>query len=88
LTAIFTLISNYIGGLIGRSVEIQLRNETLEKLIKLDMSYYSDKKIGELLTKIISDTQIIGDQAQQVPVAFLNAAITFFGSLGILFSID
>jgi ATP-binding cassette subfamily B protein len=88
LSAIFTLISNYVGGLIGRGIEIELRNHTLEKLIKLDMSYYSDKKIGELLTKIISDTQIIGDQAQQVPTTMMSAVMTFCGSIGMLFSID
>lgn len=85
---LFTFISNFIAGIMGKNIEIELRNKALEKLVKQDMSYYSDKKIGEILTKIVSDTQIIGDQAQQVPVTLLSAIFTFFGSLGMLLTID
>ncbi|AOG60241.1 ABC transporter ATP-binding protein [Spiroplasma helicoides] len=80
--------SNLVAGTMGKNIEIDLRNKSLEKLVKQDMSYYSDKKIGELLTKLVSDTQIIGEQSQQVPVTILSSIFTFFGSLGILLSID
>ncbi|QGS51585.1 ABC transporter ATP-binding protein [Spiroplasma tabanidicola] len=53
---------------IGVKIEISLRNEALENLVKQDISYYSDKKIGDLITRIIKDTQIIGDQAIEVPL--------------------
>ncbi|QBQ07343.1 ABC transporter ATP-binding protein [Spiroplasma gladiatoris] len=53
---------------IGRKIEIALRNKALENLVKQDISYYSNKKTGEIITKIINDTQIIGDQAIQVPL--------------------
>ncbi|AXK51063.1 ABC transporter ATP-binding protein [Spiroplasma alleghenense] len=86
--AVFTFISNFLAGLMGKRVEISLRNKSLEKLVKQDMSYYSDKKIGEILTKIVSDTQIIGEQAQQVPVTMLSAIFTFFGSLIVMSTIN
>ncbi|AHI52691.1 ABC transporter ATP-binding protein [Spiroplasma culicicola] len=86
--AIFTYFSNWLAGLMGKNIEIELRNKALERLVKQDMSYYSDKKIGEILTKIVSDTQIIGEQAQQIPVTMLSAVFTFFGSLGMLCTID
>ncbi|WP_338972876.1 ABC transporter ATP-binding protein [Spiroplasma endosymbiont of Panorpa germanica] len=86
--AVFTFISNFLAGLMGKRIEINLRNKSLEKLVKQDMSYYSDKKIGEILTKIVSDTQIIGEQAQQVPVTMLSAIFTFFGSLIVMSTIN
>ncbi|AUB31400.1 ABC transporter ATP-binding protein [Spiroplasma floricola] len=86
--AIFTFASNFLAGIMGKNIEIELRNKALEKLVKQDMSYYSDKKIGEILTKIVSDTQIIGDQAQQVPVTMMSAAFTFFGALIMMFTIN
>ncbi|AGR40975.1 ABC transporter ATP-binding protein [Spiroplasma taiwanense] len=86
--AIFTFSSNYLAGLMGKNIEISLRNRALEKLVKQDMSYYSDKKIGEILTKIVSDTQIIGDQAQQVPVTLMSATFTFFGALIMMTTIN
>ncbi|WP_339021115.1 ABC transporter transmembrane domain-containing protein [Spiroplasma endosymbiont of Atherix ibis] len=59
----------------GRKIEISLRNRALESLVRQDISYYSDKKIGEILTKIVYDTQIVGDQAVQVPLQF---GLSFF----------
>lgn len=52
------------------------------------MNYYHDKKMGDILTKLISDTQILGDQAFQVPQNFLNAFFTFIGSIAIMFTLD
>ncbi|WP_338970593.1 ABC transporter ATP-binding protein [Spiroplasma endosymbiont of Labia minor] len=88
LIAICTFVSNYFAGMLGRRMEIDLRNKTLERLVKQDISYYSDKKIGEILTKIVSDTQIIGEQASQVPIAVVSAFLTFFGSLGVMATIN
>ncbi|AKU79807.1 ABC transporter ATP-binding protein [Spiroplasma turonicum] len=53
---------------LGRKIEIYLRNKSLEKLVNQDISYFSNKKTGEILTKVINDTQIVGDQAIQVPL--------------------
>ncbi|ATZ18507.1 ABC transporter ATP-binding protein [Williamsoniiplasma somnilux] len=66
---------DYFAYLIGRRIEIDLRNRSLESLVRQDISYYSDKKIGEILTKVVSDTQIVGDQAVQIP---LQLGISFF----------
>ncbi|AKU80066.1 ABC transporter ATP-binding protein [Spiroplasma turonicum] len=88
LLAIFTFLSNYLTGLLGKNIEISLRNKALENLVKQDMSYYSDKKIGEILTKIVSDTQIVGEQGQIIPVTLLSAIFTFFGSLIMMVTID
>gem|GEM_PF-293253 len=80
--------SNILSGVMGKNIEIELRNKTLTKLLHQDMSYYSDKKIGEILTKIISDTQIIGDQSQNILISMITALFTFFGSLTLMFLID
>ncbi|ARU91192.1 ABC transporter ATP-binding protein [Spiroplasma clarkii] len=45
LTAVSTFLSNYVAGIMGKDIEIELRNKSLEKLVKQDMSYYSDKKL-------------------------------------------
>ncbi|WP_026389474.1 ABC transporter ATP-binding protein [[Acholeplasma] multilocale] len=66
--SIASYMFNYVGFLMGRKIEISLRNRSLEALVRQDISYYSDKKIGEILTKVISDTQIVGDQAVMIPM--------------------
>ena len=52
------------------------------------MGYYKDKKIGEILTKLISDTQILGDQTYQLPRNLLGAFFSIIGTLVILFTFN
>ncbi len=72
---ILSFVYDYLAYIMGRKIEISLRNRALESLVRQDISYYSDKKIGEILTKIVYDTQIVGDQAVQVPLQF---GLSFF----------
>ncbi|AGM26224.1 ABC transporter ATP-binding protein/permease [Spiroplasma syrphidicola EA-1] len=88
VSGIFLYLQNWVGGSISRKIEIDIRLKVLNKLIDLDMNYYHDKKMGDILTRLISDTQILGDQAYQVPQNFLNAFFTFFGAIAIMFTLD
>ncbi|AAT75782.1 probable multidrug ABC transporter [Mesoplasma florum L1] len=67
IDAIGTFIFNYFSYILGRKIEIDLRNKILEKLVRQDISYYSDKKIGEILTSVVADTQNLGDGAVRIP---------------------
>ncbi|ARU91387.1 ABC transporter ATP-binding protein [Spiroplasma clarkii] len=79
---------NFSVGTLGKRIETYLRNETLKALILQDISYYSNKKIGEILTKIGTDTWIIGEQTQNIPTLILLAIFNFVGSSIVLISID
>ncbi|WP_027063484.1 ABC transporter ATP-binding protein [Mesoplasma seiffertii] len=67
LDVIATFVFSYYGYILGRKIEVDLRNRILEKLVRQDISYYSDKKIGEILTKVVSDTQVVGEWAVTIP---------------------
>ncbi|QEH61419.1 ATP-binding cassette, subfamily B, bacterial [Spiroplasma chinense] len=75
-------------GMLGKNIEQYLRNEALKGLIMQDISYYSDKKIGEILTKIGADTWIVGEQTQNIPTLILMAFFNFVGSSVVLMTID
>ncbi|QHX36077.1 ATP-binding cassette [Spiroplasma sp. TIUS-1] len=77
--------TQYIGVTMGKRIEIDLRNRALEALIRQDISYYSDKKIGELITKVVSDTQIVGDQAATIPSTILSSVLTITASMALMF---
>lgn len=87
-SGILMYIRNLTGGLIGVKIEIEYRNKVLDQLLKVDMSYYETSKIGETLTKLISDTEIIGDNMQAIPLSFLSALVTFIGGIIVAFSIN
>ncbi|WP_342269347.1 ABC transporter ATP-binding protein [Spiroplasma endosymbiont of Aspidapion aeneum] len=81
-------MSQFLQIKLGKKIEIHLRNIALESLIKQDISYYSDKKIGEIITKIISDTQIIGEQSSQVPVQLITALLQVSAGVTMMFIFD
>ena len=87
LAGILRFVQRVLGGRIAQLIQIDLRVRLLNKLLDLDIQYYHDKKTGDLLTKLISDTQIIGQQAFQIPMQFLNSVFVFFGSIAILFTL-
>lgn len=87
-SGILMYIRNLSGGVIGVKIEIEYRNKVLEHLLKVDMSYYENNKIGESLTKLISDTQVIGDNMQAIPLTFLSSIVTFIGGMAVTFSIN
>ncbi|QHX36092.1 ATP-binding cassette [Spiroplasma sp. TIUS-1] len=89
LVIVFTMTSyvfDYMAFMVGRRIEIDLRNKSLEALVRQDISYYSDKKIGEILTKVISDTQIVSDQAVQVPMQFGISALELLAGTVMMFT--
>ncbi|AKU79453.1 ABC transporter ATP-binding protein [Spiroplasma turonicum] len=86
--AIIIFIRNITVGKLGRDIEVHLRNETLKSLLKQDISYYSNQKIGEILTKIGADTWLIGEQTRIIPTMMLMALFNFIGSSVVLVVVD
>ncbi|MDQ7982724.1 MAG: ABC transporter ATP-binding protein [Spiroplasma sp.] len=87
-SGILMYLRNVSGGIIGVKIEIEYRNKVIQHLLDLDMSYYEDNKIGDSLTKFISDTEIIGDNMQSIPLSFLSSIVTFVGGMIVTFSIN
>ena len=88
LTILFTFLSGWFGGKLAKKIEIGLRTDVLNNLIKQDMSFYSKSKSGETLTKVIQDTGIIGDQSRAIPSTIISVFLTFIGAALVLFFID
>ncbi|ATZ21068.1 ABC transporter ATP-binding protein [Mesoplasma coleopterae] len=86
--ALATFVSQWTAGMLGKKIEVDLRNDLNKKLVSMDMSYYSDKKIGEILTKVVSDTQIIGEQTGIIPITFLNGVLTTVASIIVMSTIS
>lgn len=87
-SGLFMYLRNWTGGVIGVKVEIEYRNKVLQHLLALDMSYYEDQKIGDTLTKLINDTNVIGENMQSIPLTMLSSIITFFGTIYVIFSLN
>ncbi|ATZ16275.1 ATP-binding cassette subfamily B protein [Entomoplasma freundtii] len=83
-----TFMKDYLGNIIGAYIEVGLRNQMVSRLLNQDISYYSNKKIGELMTKIINDTGVIGAEINGLLSSIIQAPLVLiFGTIS-LFLID
>ncbi|AUF83213.1 ABC transporter ATP-binding protein [Mesoplasma syrphidae] len=88
INTINTFAINYLGYLMAIRIEIDLRNKILEKLVRQDISYYSDKKIGELLTNVISDSKFVSDWAINIPVGGIISVFQIIIAVTMTFILD
>ncbi|AXK50882.1 ABC transporter ATP-binding protein [Spiroplasma alleghenense] len=51
---------NYTSALFAKQIEINLRIECLERLVKQDVSYYYDHQLGLIMSRVIGDTEGVG----------------------------
>ncbi|AHI53569.1 ABC transporter ATP-binding protein/permease [Spiroplasma sabaudiense Ar-1343] len=51
---------NYTSSLFAKRIEIDLRIECLERLVKQDISYYYDHQLGLIMSRVIGDTEGVG----------------------------
>ncbi|WP_100916430.1 ABC transporter ATP-binding protein [Spiroplasma floricola] len=85
LLYICTYIRNSCSIMLAVRIEVELRNLTIKRLLEQDISYYSDKKIGKLMTKLVGDTNVIGNEISgmiawviQAPLVIIMGTATLF----------
>lgn len=63
----------------------KIRIEALSSLLKLDITHYEELKIGDIITRLTSDIELIGKLIIDVLSFFLRNLILTFGSLILMF---
>lgn len=61
-----------------------LRRSIYNHLIKLPMSYFSSKRVGELNSRIATDVSLLQDTFTTTSAEFLRQIITLVGGIGVL----
>ncbi|RGY96018.1 ABC transporter ATP-binding protein [Clostridium sp. AM58-1XD] len=71
----------YTGHVMGASIETDMRKDAFEHLQKLSDSYYSNTKVGQIMSRITSDLFDVTEFAHHCPeeffIAFLKAVVSF-----------
>lgn len=85
-------VANYfmadIGHVMGARIETDMRRDLFSHLQKLPFSFYSDTKIGQLMSRITSDLFDVTEFAHHCPEEFFIAGLKIGVSFGILASIN
>jgi ABC-type multidrug transport system fused ATPase/permease subunit len=69
---------------VTESAIAQIRKDVYERLIKLPMSYFSDKRVGELNSRISADISTVKDTLTTIVAEFIREIVTILGSLILL----
>ena len=85
---VLTFVRSYMAHVAGWNVVADVRTDAYEHLQKLSLRYYEDKQVGQLMSRVVNDTDKIEMLiAHAVPDVMVNI-ITFLGVNIILFSIN
>lgn len=74
--------------ILARKIEVNYRNRVLNHLLHLDMNFYEKHQSGEIITKVINDTNTMADNAKEIPILFIGSFITFIGSIFVMAFIE
>ena len=71
----------YTGHVMGARIETDMRKDAFEHLQKLSDSYYSNTKVGQIMSRITSDLFDVTEFAHHCPeeffIAFVKTAVSF-----------
>ncbi|AKX33977.1 ATP-binding cassette, subfamily B, bacterial MsbA [Spiroplasma litorale] len=88
LLYICTFIRNSFSIILAVTIEVELRKLTIKRLLEYDISYYSDKKTGKLMTKLVGDTNIVGNEISGLVSWIIQAPLVVIFGTGVLFFVD
>lgn len=73
---LFKLLSDYFCSILGQKTMFELKNRLMTHILKLDGNYYSNIKVGELLTIIDSDIYTLEQVSTNVLFSLISDSIT------------
>lgn len=77
-----------IGHVMGAKIEFDMRAELFAHLQKLSFSFYSDQKVGSLMSRITTDLFDITELMHHGPENLILGGIKLIGAIIILFSVN
>lgn len=81
-------MSIYLLTRIGENIIYSLIKKVWFHILKLKPSFFDKNEKGQLLSRIIDDTNVLNNFITQIIPTFFPSIITFFGSIVLLFILD
>ena len=74
--------------LISERIARNLRDDLYESIMRKDVSFFDERKTGDLLSRINSDISVIQDGLSSNVSMFIRSVIFLIGTIGFLFFIS
>jgi ABC-type multidrug transport system fused ATPase/permease subunit len=66
----------YLMTVAGQKVLLTLRTQILERIHSLSLKFYDEREAGDLMSRLVSDTQVVNDVFSQSIVRLLSMSLT------------
>lgn len=84
IQALFSFLHNYLLGAVGQRVLAELRITLFSHLQSLSLSFFAQRRTGEILSRMTNDLGVIQTLATELPVNLTRQALLLIGGVAIL----
>ncbi|MDR0614402.1 MAG: ABC transporter ATP-binding protein/permease [Lactobacillales bacterium] len=77
LLYLFNFITVYYGHLLGTKIEKDVRNELFEHYQKLSLCFYENRKVGELMSRVVVDLENLSEFLHHFPEDMIIITVRF-----------
>lgn len=88
VSSLFSYIQQFVMAGVAQSTIYDLREDVNHKLERLPLKYYDDHPVGDTLSRMTNDIDLIGTTLQQSITQFITSMITIIGILFMMFWIS
>lgn len=88
VSSLFIYLQQYIMAGVAQSTVFDLREDVNHKLEKLPLKYFDGHPVGDTLSRMTNDIDLIGNTLQQSITQFITSMITIIGILFMMFWIS
>ena len=88
LRSITTLIQNYNLNYVGERIVVDLREELYAHLQQLSMGFYTERRVGELVSRLSSDVTVMRTVLTNNVSTLLQQVLTLIGAIAIMLIIN
>ncbi|QEH61498.1 ATP-binding cassette, subfamily B, bacterial [Spiroplasma chinense] len=89
---LFIVVAMYIAylanGFIAQYQETALRQNVVKSILEQDIHFFKENKTGNIISSVVKDVQVIGDQLKVAPIIVIYIFGSSFGALGFLTFLD
>ncbi len=86
--SIATFVQNYNLNFVGEKIVVDIRKELYEHLQSLSVKFFTERRVGELISRISSDVTVMRTVLTGNVSTLLQQSLTLVGSVGIMFILN
>jgi subfamily B ATP-binding cassette protein MsbA len=88
IQAVIGYVQNYLLIYVAQRVIADLRMDIQEHMLWLPLGFFSNSRVGELVSRVTNDVSVIQLALTDVPIAMLRQVVTILGGLALMFILN